>query len=289
MAAVPVWAKLVAVLVAIATVPWTALLVVAIAISLTWTNADLDRTTTFAVSQAPTVHVNGGLGRVIVQAGRDGQVVVEDQQSVEAMTRAFAVRVLRQTAVRTSRDGDTITVDQVQPDFHDLGFSRDPGVTIRVPVHTALDISDANVEVHGIDGSVHYRGSGTVTIRNTVLRGTSTLEMDSGMIDLRDVTVAGTATLANTDGPVNFAGSLVPGGSTLHIRTNHDNVTLALPRPTDAQAVITTSILHADPAWGIAIDPNQPPYQAKTWTLDLGPDPKGTLTVEASFLEFDVR
>ena len=289
MAPVPVWARLVAVLVAIATVPLTVLLVVAIAITLTWTNADLDRTTTFAVAQAPTLHVNGGLGRVIIEAGQDGSVVVEDQQSVEAMTRAFAVRVLRQTAVRTSRDGDSITVDQVDPDFHDLGFSRDPVVTIRVPVHTALDISDATVEVHGIDGSVHYRGSGNVVIRNTVLRGTSTLELAGGDVDLRDVTVAGNATLVNTFGSVAFAGSLAPGGSTLHIRSDN-RATVALPRPTDAHAVITTPFLQADPAWGIAVDANQAPYPARTWTLDLGPDPTGSLTVEAnSVVEFDVR
>jgi len=288
-AAVPVWAKLFAVLVAIATVPWTVLLVAAIAISLTWTNADLDRTTTFAVGQAPTLHLDGGLGRVIVEAGQDGRVVVEDQQSVEAMTRAFAVRVLRQTAVRATRDGDSITVHQVQPDFHDLGFSRDPVVTVRVPVHTALDIANASVEVHGIDGSVQYRGDGTVIIRNTVLRGTSTLELTGGKLDLRDVTVAGTATLVNTFGSVQFAGTLAPGGSALHVRTN-DAAILALPRPTDAHAVITAPSLQADPAWGIAVDPNLPANPAKTWTLDLGPDPKGTLTVEANLVvEFDVR
>jgi hypothetical protein len=143
--------------------------------------------------------------------------------------------------------------------------------------------------VHGIDGSVNFRGNGSVIIRNTVLRGTSTLEVESGNLDLRDVTVAGTATLVNKIAPVQFAGSLAPGGSTLHIRTP-SSATVALPRPTDAHAVITASFLQADPAWGIAVDPNQPPYSAKTWTLDLGPDPKGTLTVETnSAVELEVR
>jgi len=285
-APVPVWAKLVAVLVAIGTVPWMALMVLAGTVGLTWTDAAVDRTTTFAVGAAPRLHVSGTMGRVIIEAGQDGRVVVEDRQSAGAVTRGFAVWVLRRTAVRTARAGDTITIDQLNPDFQSAGFSMEPEVHVHVPVHTNLEIRDASVQVQGIDGTVTYDGDQSVQLRNVVLRGTSTITLLTSPLELSNVTVAGATRVSEGYGTVHFDGSLAPGGSSLDIRS-HNFVTIALPRPTDARAVVTGA-LSADPVWGFVTGPSEP---RERWTADLGPDPKGTVTVasDGGLIEFDVK
>ncbi|HEY7202008.1 MAG TPA: hypothetical protein VIC57_17430 [Candidatus Dormibacteraeota bacterium] len=286
MAPVPVWAKLVAVLVATATVPWTILMVLAGAVALTWTNAATDRTTTFAVGAAPRLHIEGTMGQVIIEAGQDGRVVVQDRQSANAMTRGLAVWVLRRTAVQTDRAGDTIRIDQMNSDFQSLGFSGEPVVTVRVPVHTDLEIRDASVLVQGIDGTVTYEGDQLVQLRNVILRGASTITTTTAPLELSNVTIAGATKVSGGLGTIHFDGSLAPGGSSLDIRS-HNFVTIALPKPTDAHAVVTGA-LSADPVWGFVTGPSDP---RERWTADLGPDPKGTVTVESDggLIEFDVK
>jgi hypothetical protein len=294
---VPVWAKLLAVLVAAATVPLLALMPFAGALVLNGTNADLHRVTSFDVGQAPRLQVDARFGWVVIEAGSDGRVVVDERQSADGLTRAAAAAALRRTAVRTSRRGDLVVVGQDDIAFPMAAFSRDSVVTIRVPVHTDLDVSHTNVQVQGIDGTIAIRDSWPVRLRSVVLRGTSTIDVPHDDVDIREVTmrevtVTGATTVTAGQSTVWFDGSLTPGGSSLDI-TTMGVATVTLPRPTDARATVVapTQDLRADPAWGFASDPphTQDPQELLRWTADLGPDPRGTVTVHGGYVQFDVR
>src|SRR2546421_4401780 len=122
--AVPIWAKVLAVLVGAATAPLTALLVAAGAVALAGTNADLHRVTSFAVGSAPRLQVDAEFGQVRIEAGQDGRVVVDDRQSADALTRAAAAAALERTAARTSRQGDLVVGRQQERRAPRLAFSR---------------------------------------------------------------------------------------------------------------------------------------------------------------------
>jgi hypothetical protein len=285
-APVPLWAKVLASLVGAATVPWAVLVVLSGTILMTWTDAAIDRTTTLPVGSAPRVQVDAHFGRVIVEAGEDGRVVVRNQQWADGVSRAAAAWSARQTEVTVTRQGDVIAVHQGFGGQSPFRFSRDSVTTIRVPVHTDLDVHTDDLSAQGVDGTLTYMGEGPVQLRNMNLRGTSSLVVAYGFVDLHNVTVSGATKVTESYGTVAFDGSLAPGGSSLDVKSNNF-VSIALPRPTDARASITGS-LRADPTWGFV---TRQAGSLEVWTADLGPDPRGTVTVESrgGLVEFDVR
>lgn len=293
MAPVPIWAKVLSLLVAAAMLPFLLFLLIGSMVALASTDAELHRTTTFAVGSAPKLQLDARFGQVTVEAGSDGQVVVEERQSADAITRAAALDSLRRTGVRTSRQGDLIVVQQDDAPFRSLGFTRGSTVTIHVPVHTDLDIANTTVLVEGTDGVVHFRSDGAeLQLRSVVLRGASVIDQPNNQVDMHGVTVVGAATIAAQHASVVFDGSLAPGGSSLDIRTE-GYVQVVLPRPTDAHATVTAvpSAFHADPQWGfVGPGPTSPDQFAPvTWTADLGPEPKGAVTIDATAVTFNVR
>ena len=291
MAPVPVWAKALALVVAATTAPVMALLVLATGLTIASTSATVHRTTTFDVGAAPRLQVDSRFVHVTIEAGPDGRIVVDHRESAGSLTRAGAAAALGQTAVHATRQGDLVTVGETAGPYRLFALSRDSTITIRVPVHTDLDLAPGALDVRGIDGTVQVRGSvGSVTRRQVTLRGASTLVPNAGDRDMRDVRVAGSAVVRTGTGHVRFDGTLAPGGSSLDVDTTRGDVRIALPRPTDARAAVATQLgeLHADPAWGFLPDSAESP---RRWTADLGPDPTGTVTVRAALgsVEFTVR
>lgn len=291
MAPVPVWAKALALLVAAATAPVMAALVLAAGLTMASTSATSARTTTFGVGPEPRLRVDSPFAVVRIEPGPDGRIVVDHSEAASSLTRAGAEAALRQTAVHASRQGDLVTIGVTGGSYRALALSHDSTITIHVPVHTDLDIGQGGSEVTGIDGIVSVRGgAGSVTLREVTLRGGSRLDVTAGDLSMRDVRVAGSAVVRAGAGAVRFDGTLAPGGSSLDIDDTSGAVRVALPRPTDARAAVATQLgeLHADPAWGFRPDnPDSP----RRWTADLGPEPTGTVTVRAALgnVEFAVR
>jgi len=279
---IPTWARVIGVVVAITTGLIAIPTVVLGAVSLASTVGQIQHTTAFDVGPLPRLQVHARFGTVAIEAGQEGRVVVHDRRSSGTITRAAATATLRQIAVDVSRQGDLVLVRQEGSPFTPPEVNRDSTITIEVPVRTDLTVDGiGTLRVQGIDGAVHVQGYSQVDLTDTTLRGASTVDQPVGEVTLRNVTVAGSAVVTKTLGAVTFSGQLAPGGSSLDIEDHTGDVTVVLPRPTDARAVVSTQVgnFRADGTWLFTPDQVVDP---RHWTADLGPSPTGTITVRTS-------
>lgn len=282
MEAVPTWARVIGIVVAVATALVVIPTIVLSTISLASTLAQIERTTSFAVGPTPRLQVDARYGSVAIEAAGDGQIVVHDRRAAGALTRAGATAALDEMAVDTSRQGDLVVVRQTRPEFVVPTIARNSIITIDVPAHTDVDVSDVgSLRIQGVDGTVHVSGPGSVEMIDTTLVGTSTLDAPVGQVHMTNVTVAGSTAVTIGLGGITFDGRLTPGGSSLDIEDNAGDVTVILPRPTDARASITTRAgdFRADGTWLFTPDQATAP---RHWTADLGPNPTGTVTVRTT-------
>jgi hypothetical protein len=276
---IPGWARFVAVVGAVLTgvilVPTVALAVVAVAS----TAAQIQRTTSVDVGPATRLRVDARFGSVAIEAGRDGRIVVQDRLSAGSITRAAAAAALAEMAVAVRRQGDLVLVRQAGPGLVEPTIERSSTITIEVPTHTDVTVANTGeVRIQGIDGAVSFQGPGSLDLHDLTLRGSSTLDASVGDVHMTNVTVAGSARVTKTFGTVTFDGQLAPGGSSLDIHDDAGNVTVTLPQPTDARAVVTAppSDFHTTGAWLFTPDTATTPHH---WSADLGPNPTGSVTV----------
>jgi hypothetical protein len=278
---IPGWARFAAIAGAVVTVLLLVPLVFLGTLTAASTMAQIQHTTSIDVGSAPRLQVDAEFGSVAIEAGLDGRIVVQDRRAAGSITRAAAAAALAQMAVAVSRQGDQVLVRQHSPSFVGPTIDRSSTITIQVPTHT--DVTVANVgsaRIQGIDGAVSFRGPGSIDLRDVTLRGTSTLDASIGEVTMTNVTVAGSTAVTKKVGRVTFDGQLAPGGSALSIEDDAGDVTVTLPQPTDARAVITTSPneFHANGSWLFTPDVIATP---RHWTADLGPNPTGTVTVRS--------
>jgi len=249
------------------------------AIAVAATVAQIQHTTFVDVGPLPHLRVDARFGSVVIEAGRDGRVVVEERLSAGSITRAAAGAALAQMAVAVGHQGDQVDVRQPSPSIVAPTINRSSEITIQVPARTDLTVANlGDVRIQGVDGDVSFQGPGSLELRDVTLRGSSTLDAPLGEVTMTNVTIAGNATITKTIGTVTFDGQLAPGGSTLVIRDDAGDVTVTLPQPTDARAVVTAppNEFHASGSWLFAPDTVAAPQH---WTADLGPNPTGTVTV----------
>lgn len=278
---VPTWARATALVVGVVTAMITIPTILLGAASLGSTVAQIEHTTTFDVGPAPRLRVDARFGTVAIEAAQDGQIVVHDRRSASSITRSAAASAVRNIAVDVSRQGDLVVVRQARPLITAPEVNSDSTIAIDVPAHTEVDASNVgDLRIQGTDGAVHVQGSGTVDLVGVTLRGSTSLDQYFGEIHLTDVTVAGSAVVTMGIGAVKFDGRLAPGDSTLAIVTRAGDVSVVLPRPTDARAEITTGAgdFHSDGTWLFTPDSVAAP---RRWTADLAPNPTGSVTVQS--------
>jgi hypothetical protein len=279
---VPTWARVTALIAAILTALAVVPTVVVSAVTLASTVAQIKRTTSFEVGPTPRLQVDARFGSVAIVAASDGRIVVVDQRAAGSITRANAAAAIHQMAVDVSRQGDVVLVHQAGPLFVAPVIQRNSIITIQVPAHTDVDVGNVgDLRIQGIDGTVHFQGSGSAELRDVTLRGASTLDAPIGQVRMTNVTVAGSTVVTKVVGEVTFDGQLAPGGSSLDIEANAGNVAVTLPGPTDARAAITTQLgdFRTDGTWLFTPDQVANP---RRWTADLGPNPTGTVTVRTT-------
>lgn len=287
---VPLWARVVGVLAGVLTAPMLVFAVLGGACSMMTVSAQAHRTWSYDVGQAPKLQVQVLYGSVVIEPGQDGQVLVQQDVTVESHTRAAAGDELRAASVEPSLLGGTLSVTQPGPALRPLTQSRDSTLTVRVPAHTDLDVTGAtSVTARGLDGSVRIDGALQVDLRDATLRGDSRISVPTGTVAMHNVTVAGSTTVTKQLGETRFDGALAPGGSSLDIEVQTGAVTVSLPDPTDARATVTTHFgnLTADPVWHFT----KPISYQERWVADLGPNPTGTVTVHTNVggVRFNVR
>jgi hypothetical protein len=289
---VPTWARVAGVLTAVLATPLLVVLVIGGTVTASLTTASVHRTLSFTVGAVPHLTLDGQLGTLLLETGAPGLISIDDRHSAGSITRAAAGAAVGRMRLEASQQGDDVRVRETSPLYEVSTTQRNAVLTVRVPPHTDLDLSTlGDVEIDRVDGRIHIGGvAGTATLRDVTLRGSSTIDDAVGDVRLERATVAGTVSVHCRVGSVDFDGLLAPGGSSLSVVDGTGDVSITLPRPTDARATVATQVgdLNADPAWHFTPDQLGAPHR---WSADLGPNPTGSVTVGTTLgsVHFRVR
>jgi len=280
---IPAYTRLLGTLLGVVAVPVLGFSVLAGILSAVVITAHVHRTTTYAVGDAPRLLMDVQYGDVVIEAGADRRIVVDDQHTAGSITRAAAGWAVDQTQVNVSHQADEVFVRETGSFSPVLVISRSAHLRVQVPARTDLDITAVgNLAVSGVEGNVCIQGRYAKTaLRHVSLRGSSTIDGGIGNVHLDDVTVSATTSLTAQAGDIVFAGSLAPGGASLNIdASGSSNVSITLPHPTDARAVVATNRgnLNADSIWHFTTVRGA---LMRTWSADLSPNPTGRISVTA--------
>jgi len=277
---IPVYARVLGTFLGIVAVPVLVFGVLAGTSSVLATTAQVQRTTTYDVGDAPVLRLDVQHSDVVVEAGADGRIVVDYEHSASSITRAAAGWAVNQTRVSMSHEANEVSVRETSSLNPIVPLNRSAELRVQVPARTDLDITCfGNLTVGRLDGNVRIRGRKGTTLRHVLLRNSSTVDGGPGTVQLDDVTVSGTASVKSRAGDILFSGSLAPGRNALNIDAGRQsNVSITLPHPTDARAIVATSTgnLNADPIWHF--NPTRGPLTS-TWSADLSANPSSAINV----------
>lgn len=288
---IPMYVRVLGILLAAIASPLLVASVFAGTLSAARINADIHRTASYPVATAPKLHVEAQFGKVVIERGEPGRIDVVDDHGTASITRAAAGSLAAQMNVTISQHGDVLEVRQFSPIFQPAQLNRYSTLTVRVPAQTDLEVSClGDVDVQGVDGNARISTNvGHATLRNSSLRGSSTVTSRFGNIHAEAVSVAGSAKFSTGAGIV-FNGALAPGGTNLDISSGAGGVAVTLPYQTDARASVASQSgnLHSDPVWHFTAEQGVSP---RHWVADLGPSPTGTIHVTTSFddIKFSAR
>jgi Putative adhesin len=255
-------------------------------------NAEIHRTASYSVGTTPKLHVEAQFGKVVIERGEPGRIDVVDDHGTASITRAAAGSLTAQISVTVSQHADLLEVRQFSPIYQPTQLNRYSTLTVRVPAQTDLEVSClGDVDVQGVDGNVRISTTvGHAVLRNSSLRGPSTITTRLGDIRAETVSVSGSAKLSTGTGSIVFNGALAPGSSSLDISSGHGDVEVTLPYKTDARASVASQEgnLHSDPVWHFTAEEGVSP---RRWVADLIPNPTGSIHVTTSWgdIKFSAR
>lgn len=283
---IPIYARVLGMLLGVVAVPVLGFGVLAGTISAVVTTAHVHRTTAYAVGDAPRLRLDVQYSDVVIEAGVDGRIVVNDDLTAGSITRAAAAWAVNQARVSISHEANGVSVRTTGSLNPVLAVRWSREIQVQVPARTDLDIASVgNLAVSRVDGNMRFRAAsafGThanTTLQHVSLRGSSIIDRGSGVVRLDDVIVSGSTSLRSGAGRIVFAGSLAPGGNSLNIDAGGpSNVSITLPHPTDARAVVATNMgsLNADPIWHFTPAKGR---LTRTWSADLSQTPSGSINV----------
>lgn len=227
--------------------------------------ATAERTTTrtLTVTGTPSLSISGVLGDVRVQPGPPGQITVRATAHARALSHGLAERDLDRLGVDIGQNGDAVTIGGRQGAPWSA-WVRDQGLdlVVEAPPTTNLqaDLPAGDVRVQGLTGVVR-------------------VDLTAGSLRLDDVTLGDGSTLHLNAGSVRFTGALASGASA-DVRVNAGSIRMWLPDDTATHLDAATDAGSIQ-ITGWPIDPVQRDANA-TAAGDLGPNPRGTLTMRAN-------
>lgn len=247
-------------------------------------NAEIHRTASYSVGATPKLHVEAQFGKVLIERGEPGRIDVVDDHGTASITRAAAGSLAAQINVTVSQHADVLEVRQFSPIYQPTQLNRYATLTVRVPAQTDLEVSClGDVDVQGVDGNARISTKvGHAAVRNSSLRGASTIAVGFGDIRAEAVNVSGNTMLSTGTGSIVFNGALAPGGTRLDMSSGAGGVEIILPYQTDARATVASEEgnLHSDPVWHFTAEQGVSP---RRWVADLVPSPTGSIKVTTSF------
>ena len=217
----PLWVKVIAVLVAIPTILFALLAAAGAAAFIDGLTADRTTHLTAPLAAGGTVDVELNSGGVVIEAGPDGQVTVDDRLSVRAPTRDLARRALDNFSVSREATAGTGVVVTVPSAVYGFATSVNREITIHVP-------TGARMIVHGTNAGARLLG----------LSGPLQVEVDSGGVDLQNIVVTSSDSVSISNGAVNFKGRI--NGGTLDVAARNGAVNILVPPDTNATYALTS-------------------------------------------------
>ena len=191
----------------------------------------------FAVGQSPKLIVSSDNGRIIVNAGDDGEIRVQAR-----------LRNPSRIDYRVTQDGDTIRVEARQKKkaslfgFHGMNASVEITVTVPRNTNVELDSSNGRIELTEVEnsgtlessnGSISMKsvkGDFEATTRNSAIElhnaeCSATLRTSNGRISMEDV--KGSFEAQTQNGAISFSGVFIPGSDN-QMKTSNGGVHIKL-------------------------------------------------------------
>lgn len=254
------WVKALAmVLVAVGTASAVSLAIAAAA-GVDGVTAEHSFTQSAELAGAGEVSIDLASGDVTVQAGPDGQVLVEERDAVRAPTRGLARLGLETVHSTMSTGPDGVRIENSADRRWPFATETERRVGVHVPKNTRLRVNTAaaRVTIIGLGGDV-------------------SVDSAAGAVLLRDMDVSGQLSVHLSSGAINFDGKI--SGGHIDLRTVSGTVLAVIPRATNAHLEASTV------AGPIVIDNRLPvrvlgtPGRGENVNGDIGSGGPATLTL----------
>jgi hypothetical protein len=215
---IPVWVKLVAVLVALPTLVFSILVTIAVTGLIDGVTADNTSHSSATLAAGQAVQVDVSQSGVSVVAGPDGQVSLDDFTSVRAPTRALAHRALDANASRLEQTPTGVHVIVSGSPFG-IGISRSArDVVVHVPASAPVKVTVAagGADISGLSGDLD-------------------LAAQTGGFSLRNMTISGQVRASARTGGIAVGRGTRMAGGTLDLTAGSGGIDVQLPADTNAR------------------------------------------------------
>jgi hypothetical protein len=229
--------KVLAVFLALFTVPFTGIVVLAGVLWLDGGSASATHTSSVAVGDPAVVTVRVESGFVLVRQGRRGVVTLIEKDSVHGLSGTSAHTNLQRltSKLRATAGGATVEVPGEFPGLQDLnlegplGEQRDVTVDIPPGASLRLDSGPGVIRLSHLSGPVDVSGSaGLVALDRFVVSGASRLRLTNGGIAGSILMAGGSLDAAVVSGGIQVA--ILNGGPGTRLQATAANGTIDLPR-----------------------------------------------------------
>ena len=208
------------------------------------------RDDTFAVGESPKLIVNSENGRIVVNAGDDGEICVQAR-----------LRNPSRINYHVTQDGDTVRVEARQKGkaslFGFLGLNMGVEITVTTPRNTNVELNSSNgrIELTGVENSgilqtsngrismEDVKGDFEATTSNSRIElhdadGSATLRTSNGHVVMESV--KGDFNAQTSNGSISFSGEMTPGGDN-QMKTSNGRVRVKLQGTPSLKIDATTS------------------------------------------------
>ncbi|HEU5441712.1 MAG TPA: DUF4097 family beta strand repeat-containing protein [Ktedonobacterales bacterium] len=214
---------------------------------------------TLSVSGTPHVVLDVQAGNVHVLTGQGGQVGINLNKSVRALSSGLAQQALDATRFTATQSGDTITITSEHGSINSQWpiFWRNFDLSVTVPQTTNLTttMQAGNLTVDGISGVLDLRAQ-------------------AGNVELNEVTLTGNSSLRLTAGDLTLHGTLADHVA-LDVAVTAGNVHLFLPANTSASVFATVTAGDVSVV-GFAVGNTS---SGRALDVDLNPSPTSKITI----------
>jgi len=171
----------------------------------------------FTVTGPSSVHVATFDGTIEIQSWDKPEVMVEIEK------RGPTRESVNELQIKSSQDGDTITVEVPKPNrpFHVVGLRQSPSARLTVWLPRRSDVTarsgDGSLSIQHVNGRIDMH-TGDGTIRATGIEGDVSLTTGDGSVAAEDV--RGRLVVDTGDGAVNVSGSV----SSVHLHSGDGSI-----------------------------------------------------------------